>query len=275
MNNIIISPLKYTSRATIGKRSTGSPIEMEVTANNFTNFECKYQTIRKQGPTKSEGVGFAGVLAFERPAFFYFVRSDNVTVPLQFYISPIDEGRSRIMQMDPRKKFVPRWLIHGGTNLVYNTDVWLHNAERFARMGASNGLKYIYASKSDTGATLFRKWWQTHGYANSPPNTFGPASASSLSKHALSRAEQIDPWIHHSKNCVICRRALRQMRAMQKVVVVGAATGVIMLQRKPNFAIASILTGLYVHNFLRKLATTIEGNPNRAEIGDRSFSATH
>jgi hypothetical protein len=65
------------------------------------------------------------------------------------------------------------------------------------------------------------------------------------------------------------------MRVKQKVVVAGTATGAIMLERKPNFAIASVVTGLYAHNFLRKLATTIEGNPNRAEIGDRSFSATH
>ena len=131
----------------------------------------------------------------------------------------------------------------------------------------------MLASKSDAGATSFRKWWITHGYANAPPNTFGPSSASSLPAHALSRAEQIDPWIHHAKHCSSCRRGLRQMRVMQKVVIAGTAIGTIMLQRSPSLAIASVLAGIYAHNFLRKLATSIEGNPNRAEIGDRSVAA--
>lgn len=140
---------------------------------------------------------------------------------------------------------------------------------------ATYGLNFMVASQSDMSPTTFRKWWSTYGFADAPPNTFGPASASSLSKHALSRAEQIDPWIYHAKNCIICRRALGQMRVLQKVLTVGTAIGVIFFQKRPPFAIASVLIGIYAHTLLQKLATTIEGNPNRAEIGDRSFSATH
>lgn len=63
------------------------------------------------------------------------------------------------------------------------------------------------------------------------------------------------------------------MRVMQKVVIAGTAIGAIMLQRRPSLAIAPVLVGIYAHNFLRKLATSIEGNTNRAEIGDRSIAA--
>ena len=129
-------------------------------------------------------------------------------------------------------------------------------------------------TKSDLGASLFRKWWLKHGFADAPPHTFGPASALSLPSKALSREEQIDPWIHHAKNCIKCRKALRKMRILQKVSTAGAAIGAILFRRKPPIAIALILMGMYAHNFLRKFATAIEGNGNRAEISDRSVAAT-
>jgi hypothetical protein len=63
------------------------------------------------------------------------------------------------------------------------------------------------------------------------------------------------------------------MRIMQKVVTAGSAIGALMLQRRPSLAIALVFAGIYFHNFLRKFATTIEGNMNRAEITDRSVAA--
>ena len=64
------------------------------------------------------------------------------------------------------------------------------------------------------------------------------------------------------------------MRLLQKVTIVGATISTILLRRKPPLAIALVLTAFYVHNFLRKFATAIEGNNNRAEINDRSVAAT-
>jgi hypothetical protein len=62
------------------------------------------------------------------------------------------------------------------------------------------------------------------------------------------------------------------MRRIQKVVTAGSAIGAVMLQRRPPWAIAIVLAGMYAHNFLRKFATTIEGNTHRAEIDDRSIA---
>ena len=63
------------------------------------------------------------------------------------------------------------------------------------------------------------------------------------------------------------------MRALQKTITAGAAVGAMLLRRRPPFAIALVLGSMYAYNFLRKLATAIEGNSNRGEIGDRSVAA--
>ena len=262
---------------------------MKVIANNFTHFECDFKDI-------SDAKHREGVMSFQRPAFYHFrLRAQNSTSEFPFlliFTSPIEEGKCRVMIPEFRLKFFPRWLMHLRTNRFLNTDTWLHDAERTARInsaitqqhgpvavGAARAgrkptydLNYMSASKSDLAPTAFRKWWITHGLASSPPNTFGPASLSSLSSPPLNRAEQIDPWLHHAKNCASCRRALSKMRGIQKVVTAGSAIGAVMLQRRPPLAIAFILAGIYAHNFLRKFATTIEGNTHRAEIDDRSVA---
>jgi hypothetical protein len=63
------------------------------------------------------------------------------------------------------------------------------------------------------------------------------------------------------------------MRFLQKVFTAGAAVGAILFRRRPPVVIALVLVGMYAYNFLRKFATAIEGNSNRAEISDRSVAA--
>jgi phenylpropionate dioxygenase-like ring-hydroxylating dioxygenase large terminal subunit len=273
-----------------GTRDDGSHIEMSVVANNFTHVECSFIDICR-------GKQRDGVLSFERPALYHFRTRANETAEytpnLLVFATPIEAGKCRVMMPDFPIKFLPKWLGHIGSNRFLNTDTWLHNAERVARINAdsinkqrgivavgaakagrkpTNGLNYILATQSDLGPTTFRKWWSKYGFADSPPNTFGAASASSLPSHALSRAEQIDPWHHHAKNCAKCRRGLRLMRALQKISTAGAAIGAILLRNRPPFAIALVIAGLYAHNFLRKFATTIEGNNHRSEIDGRSVA---
>ena len=264
---------------------------MKVTASNVTHYECEFK--------ERVGKKREGVITFERPAYSHVRRTENLNVPqVHFFVSPIDDGRSRVIMKAFGMKFIPKGLIHLAThfssNPVTSGDIWLHDAERSARINSGDntprsvavgavraglkttyGLNYIVASKSDVGSISFRKWWSTYGYANAPPQTFGPASVSALPTHALSSAEQNDPWSRHAKNCIVCRRALRRIRAMQKGVIAGTAIGAILFQRRPSFAIAAVLVGIYAHDLLRKLATAIEGNTNRAEIRDRSYSAAH
>ncbi|KAL9190348.1 hypothetical protein ACHAXT_007559 [Thalassiosira profunda] len=274
-----------------GTRDDARPIEMRELANNFTHVECSFKDV-------SGGVERDGVLSFQRPAFYHFRIRANETTPyeprLLIFTVPIEEGKCRAIMPDFSFKFVPKWLGHLGSNRFLNSDTWLHDTERAARMHADSinkrggsvavgaaragrkpteGLNYVLASKSDLGPSSFRKWWSKHGFADAPPNTFGPASATSLPVQALSRAEQIDPWENHAYHCTSCRTALKRMRQLQKASVAGAAIGALLLRRKLPLAITAVLAGMWAYNFLRKFATTIEGNTNRAEIAGRSVAA--
>ena len=272
-----------------GTRDDARPIEMKVLTNNFTHAEVSFKDV-------SGGKERDGVLSFERPALYHFRTRANSTAQYQpnllIFTAPIEEGKCRAIMADFRLKFLPCWLGHIGSNRFLNSDTWIHDAERNARIQmdtinkqrgsvavgsakggkqSTDGLNYILGTQSDLGPSVFRKWWKKHGFATSLGS---PASASSLPKNALSRAEQIDPWEHHAKNCNKCRGALKKMRLLQKLTIAGAATSSILLRRKPAvISIAIVLAGLYVHNFLNKFATTIEGNRNRGEIDDRSVAA--
>lgn len=243
----------------------------------------------------------------------YYDETEKYKPNLLIFVTPVEEGKCRIMMPNfVRLKYVPTWLSHLGSQRFLNTDTWLHDAERAARgmtttngggggnrmnilndvlsVGAARsgrkpiyGLNYIAASKSDLGPTVFRNWWSTYGYADAPPNTFGPAASlttthtTTSSSSQLSRLEQIDPWTYHAKYCNKCRAALQKMRLLQQVVIAIGTTGTILLRnnskRQSILAIGIVLSCMYVHNFIRKLATAIEGNNHRAEIGDRSVSA--
>ena len=274
-----------------GTRDDGSPIEMAVAANNFTHVETTFVDICR-------GKQRDGVLSFQRPSFYHFRTRPNATAEykpnLEIYTAPISAGMCRVIFPDFPLPLLPTFLGHAGSNRFLNTDTWLHDAERLARMDtelvnkqrgvvavgaakggkeAADGLNYIQASQSDLGPATFRKWMAQHGYNDSPKDTFGPAAPEDLPSQAMSREEQIDPWEHHAKHCSKCQKALKRLKSGQKLSIAIAAIGAILLKNKPPFAIAGLLAGLWASNFFRKLATVIEGNPNRSEIGYRSVAA--
>lgn len=118
-----------------------------------------------------------------------------------------------------QKKWFPPFLGHAGTNRFLNSDTWLHDTERNVRtrdnpinelggsvaVGSARAEKkpfmdmnYIFASKSDMAISVFRKWWSTY-LSESPINFYGKPPASAFTGPALSRAQQIDPWV--SERC--------------------------------------------------------------------------
>lgn len=286
--------IPYAHHSLQGTRDDGSPIAMKVLESNFTHVETTFLDICR-------GKQRDGVLSFQRPAFYHFRTRANETAEfkpnLKIYVAPIKSGCCRVIMPDFKMvPFLPTWLGHAATNRFLNTDTWLHDTERAARMDkdhinkkggsvavgaaragkvASGDLNYIFASRADLGPSTYRKWWSTHGHADAPPNTFGPASADDLPSQALTRAEQIDPWVHHAKHCAKCRRALGWMRKLRKASAVAAAVGAVLLRNKPPLAIAGVLVGLWTYNFLRKFSTVIEGNPNQSQILDRSVAASN
>ena len=276
-----------------GTRDDGSPIEMTVAANNFTHVETTFVDICR-------GKQRDGVLSFQRPALYHFRTRPNATAEykpnLMIYTAPISAGMCRVIFSDIPIPFLPTFLGHAGSNRFLNTDTWLHDAERLARIdtdlvnklggtvavgsarggkeASMGGLNYIQASKADLGPATFRKWMSQYGFADAPKHSFGPANPADLPSRPMSREEQIDPWQHHAKHCSKCQKALKRLKSGQRLSVVVAAIGAILLKNKPPLAVAGLLAGFWISNFLRKLATAFEGNTSRSEIGYRSVAAT-
>ena len=89
----------------------------------------------------------------------------------------------------------------------------------------------------------------------------------------LSRREQIDPWDNHAKHCSECRKALKNVKRIQMACLVGTIGSTVLVSSHPIFGILGIGSTLYGRNFLKRVATTIEGNPERSEVCDRSAAA--
>jgi phenylpropionate dioxygenase-like ring-hydroxylating dioxygenase large terminal subunit len=213
---------------------------------------------------------------------------------LCIWITPIEAGKCRVFFQSPPIR-VPTFLLHAGSNRFLNSDTWLHDAEREVvkrkqelSATANNDDKkrmklaqmdYIYASQSDVGVSVFRKWWIEHGMADAPPNTFAMATMEQLGPKSLSRREQIDPWENHTKHCSTCRKTLGTIKRSQKVLLfLSIASGILTggrtsLQRPPIIGLVSAGIFLYGHMFLKKLATVMEGNPEVSNVPDRSSAA--
>jgi hypothetical protein len=188
---------------------------------------------------------------------------------------------------------LPAFLLHAGSNRFLNSDTWLHDAEREVvkrkqeLSTAANDKKkmklaqmdYVYASQSDVGVSMFRKWWMEHGMADAPPNTFAMATMEQLGPRSLSRREQIDPWENHTKHCSTCRKTLVTLKRSQKVLLFLAIASGILCGSRTSFPRPQILglvsagVFLYSHLFLKNLATVMEGNPEVSNVSDRSSAA--
>ncbi|GMI31047.1 hypothetical protein TrRE_jg6921 [Triparma retinervis] len=250
-----------------GARTDGSPIAMEVIANNFTHCEVSFNDqIRKKPRT--------GVVSFQRPAYYHFrtLRGDGVWKEnLKIFSVPIQHGRCRVLFESPLSNSkVPTWLVHAGSNRFLNTDSWLHDAERFSRKSAK--LNYLYPTSSDLGTRTFRAWWETNGMANAPPHTYGPAPLADLPQQ--SRRTQTDPWTGHTKQCTSCRRALKKFKRAKKAGFLTAFfTGILLRPRMPRMMTAISALSLLVSWISSRAIAIIEGEISPSNVGDRSVAA--
>jgi hypothetical protein len=233
--------------------------------------------------------------SFQRPSFYHFgerkgeldektgIREGDYELTLPIFLAPISAGKCRVFLKTPSLK-IPDWLLHLGSNRFLNSDVWLHDTERevirrkelMPEKSSKKlaGMDYNYLTTSDLGVSSFRRWWEKHGFADSPPHTFGMSTMKQLGPTSLSREEQIDPWENHSKHCTICRGALVNMKRAQTASLFFAALSAIFGRRKPLLAIVGAGLGILGHNFFKKFATALEGNPYSSGIDDRSVAAS-
>mmetsp|Transcript_8496 Transcript_8496/g.18706 ORF Transcript_8496/g.18706 Transcript_8496/m.18706 type:complete len:211 (-) Transcript_8496:198-830(-) len=207
---------------------------------------------------------------------------------MSIYVVPVEAGKSRALfyWAGATVWWMPTWLIHSWSNRFFNTDTWLHNAERVARFDPSVhaqnrkqnghdehvGQGYVYGSRSDLSVVSFRKWWSTFGFKNAPKNTFGPASADDLPPSELTRFQQINPWENHSKHCSSCRDALAIMKKGKRRSILFAALSTILFRNRPVVASVSVILSLLTNRLFAWCASAVEGNPFASNVDDRSAS---
>jgi len=282
-------------------RDDGMPIPIEELVSNFTHVEASFKDVTAKRPRDAYA-------SFQRPSFYHFgeYKGDDGEIDeasgkpskvpkLCIWLAPVEAGASRVFFVSPPIK-VPTFLLHAGSNRFLNSDTWLHDNEREVikrkEAGAKGvekklaGMDYIYASQSDKGVSIFRKWWKNNGFADAPAHTFGMATMKQLENtqkggRLLSRREQIDPWEGHTKHCSSCRKSLGYMKKGQHVLLFMAlASGVLGGGLGRGRVVAPVVgmvgagVCLYGRNFLRKFATALEGNPEVSGVNDRSASAS-
>ena len=116
--------------------------------------------------------------------------------------------------------------MHSFTNSFLDTDIWIHDQERFIRNSKNSFLDirssnagessridkgYILATDSDLGCKTWRLWWNKHMKDSS---VFGPANANQLQWLPLSK--QINRYESHTKYCVSCKNTLNNINLMKK-----------------------------------------------------------
>ena len=266
-------------------RDDGIPIEMAQLVSNFTHVEVSF----KDRSSKRDRDGYA---SFQRPCYYNYGEytgegTDEATgkkarnPKLKVFITPIRAGKCRLF-MGAFQIKLPTVLLHAAINRFFNSDIWLHDAEREVvrrkesglAEGKLAGMDYISASRSDAGVSSFRRWWDKNGMSGAPPHTFGMATMEQLGPRSLGRREQIDPWENHVKHCSICRKSLKRIKRLQAMFMFMALASTAISRSNPIFGLVGVGASLFGRNFFKKFATAVEGNPELSGIADRSVAAS-
>ena len=215
-----------------GSRADGSPIPMQVLTSydNATHLEVAYQD--SVGGKRRDGI-----VSFTAPCHYNFRTKDMKTglygFNLVVVVTPVSPGTCRVFfEMPQSRKIsgkIPVWLLHSFSNKFIDTDVWVHDQERFQRSslnafvpGKSDvikpdshspvGKKYVMTTQSDTGARAWRTWWAKH-MVESP--IFGEPK---VPLPWISREDQLNRYENHAKYCSSCRGALANADKLKKIV---------------------------------------------------------
>lgn len=284
-----------------GTRDDAMPIDTKLLVSNHTHVELSFKDVTRAKPRE-------GIMSFQRPFRYHFRIKKNETGTYEpnliIYTIPVKAGKCRVIFRDFKLPLpLPKFLLHLGSNQFLNSDIWLHDVERYCiqrkeqqekegKKSASSkfGLDYLYPTQSDLGVIAYRKWWAEHGFADSPAHTFSMATMDLLGPTTLTRREQIDPWESHTKHCSSCRKALGMLKKGQSLCLAFALLSVVLgvsgsaslsstsagIGRKVIKPLLALIGGsgaLYGRNIMKKLATALEGNPYAGEIEDRSVAA--
>ncbi|CAN1810407.1 Protochlorophyllide-dependent translocon component 52, chloroplastic [Linum perenne] len=144
---------------------------------------------------------------------------------LIFLCIPVSPGNSRLIWAFPRNfdlwvdKVVPRWMLHLGINLVFDSDLHLLHVEekKIKEIGMKNWQKACFvATKSDAIVIGFRKWYNE--YSEGEVDWRGKYSG--VLPPTPPREQLMDRYWTHVVNCSSCNGAYKNLKALETTLMV-------------------------------------------------------
>jgi phenylpropionate dioxygenase-like ring-hydroxylating dioxygenase large terminal subunit len=221
-NVIDSSHIPFTHHATVGNRSSVSPVELELVESGKNGFTGIWQDGPRKGTLGKQDTSFVapGLVCHDLTSK-KFGRTLTVV-----YATPIRKGECRLFARFPFKfsaklpaffiKLTPRWYSHIRNNRILEDDqIFLHYQERYLEEagGSSNFNKAFYLpTKADTYVSELRNWVNKYNANPFPGETLPPR----LSTEAL-----LDRYHSHTKKCGSCSKALARIEKGRVAFILG------------------------------------------------------
>jgi phenylpropionate dioxygenase-like ring-hydroxylating dioxygenase large terminal subunit len=219
-NVLDVSHVPFTHHATVGRRSTAGPVELQLTSFGPEGFTGLWQEGPRRGTLGSQTTTFAApCLMWHDLTAPQFARFLTVV-----YATPIRRGECRLFARFPFQfrspwparllALRPRWLQHIGNHTVLEDDqVFLHWQERTVaqRGGSPQALRRFHLPTSaDRYVRALHDWVNRYG---------GEPCASQPLPARQSRQALMDRLEAHTSHCRSCSGALRRLQRLRALCV--------------------------------------------------------
>jgi phenylpropionate dioxygenase-like ring-hydroxylating dioxygenase large terminal subunit len=116
---------------------------------------------------------------------------------------------------------MPVWLGHILASLFLHQDlVFLHYQEKILARRQQNWLDAVYTpNPQDKMVITFRQWLKNRAGGSIP---WYSASNAEFSSSELDKRQLFDVWETHTKNCVVCQKALKKINRLKLLSYIGA-----------------------------------------------------
>ena len=239
-NVLDVSHVPFTHHLTVSNRANGGPVELEVLSPGVQS--SGFNGNWAEGPRK----GKLGPQAtkFVAPSLMYHsleAASLGTTLTV-VYATPASPGKSRLLARFPFRfnaglpKFIigntPRWFQHQGQNGVLEDDVvFLAVGEKTLAAAEASGQTFAQACymplRQDAYVLAFRQWLSRFTDGGAP---WAPGKL--LAAHAAAtptRDMLLDRYLSHTKDCIACSGALKNVRSISTVVAAIGAVAALAL----------------------------------------------
>ena len=200
-------------------RDKGCPIDIQLLKNEEDLLSILFQI----KDNEHEGM----TMNFQLPCHYYLKPPQNITKPPMFleqhmFLIPIQEDKTRIFitfksnddyKMLKWYKKLPIWFRHSLNNRFLDSDTFLlHKQEKYLQENNKTyheNKEYYMPATSDKSILHYRKWIKRTLPAI-------PYLKHKQEVNEMTRKEVFDRYEQHTKNCIYCKKALKNIIKIQK-----------------------------------------------------------